>query len=274
MAEFAGHLSLRAARRDHGRTVLAAQSFRAPYHISKPYWDVDAHALLVQVVNPTAGILAGDRLESAITVEKDAALLVTTPSASRLFQMRDGVAACHQHFEVSTGGWLEVMPEPLVPHRGSRYRQITTINVAHGGELFFVDQLMPGRVGHGEAWQWSRLCLDLTIRVGGQLALRERLDQSGAELHALAELAGSGAAACFANAVLVCTGNVAEIPWRAELTALHRDRLWIGVSALRCGGWSIKLIASDGLRLRDGLREMRRILAPYFPRLGCDPRKL
>jgi urease accessory protein len=168
------------------------------------------------------------------------------------------------------------MPEPLVPHRGSRYRQITTINVANGGELYFVDQLMPGRVGHGEAWQWNRLYLDLTVRVAGELALRERLDQTGAELRALAELAGSGAAACFANAILVSTaaGNETEAPWRAKLTALHRDRLWVGVSALRRGGWSIKLIAPDALRLRDGLRELRRILARYFPRLGCDPRKL
>src|SRR5215211_5415494 len=111
MAEFGGHLSLLASRRDHGRTVLTAQSFRAPFHISKPYWDADTRALLVQVVNPTAGILAGDRLESQISVEGDAALLVTTPSASRLFQMRGGDAECRQKFSVQGGGWLEVMPE-------------------------------------------------------------------------------------------------------------------------------------------------------------------
>src|SRR5918993_570008 len=107
MAEFSGHLSLLAATRAHGRTVLAAQSFRAPFHISKPYWDADARTLLVQVVNPTAGILSGDRLESEVTVQRDAALLVTTPSASRLFQMRDGAAECRQHFSVSADGWLE-----------------------------------------------------------------------------------------------------------------------------------------------------------------------
>src|SRR5687767_3103599 len=126
MAEFSGHLSLRAALRDHGRTVLAGQAFRAPYHISKPYWDADTRTLLVQVVNPTAGILAGDRLVSAIAVEAGAALIVTTPSASRVFQMRGGSAECHQHFAVATGAWLEVMPEPLVPHRGAWYRQTTS----------------------------------------------------------------------------------------------------------------------------------------------------
>lgn len=276
MAEFSGHLSLCAAVRDHGRTVLATQSFRAPFHISKPYWDHDARTLLVQVVNPTAGILAGDQLESNISVQRDAALLVTTPSASRVFQMRTGVAECRQHFKVSGGGWLEVLPEPLVPHRGSRYRQMTTVDVDADGALFFVDQLMPGRVGHAEAWAWEQLCLELTVRVAGELALRERLDQTGDELRTLAESAGSGPASCFANAILIApaAARAGDAPWRSKLSALHRDGLWAGVSTLRSGGWSIKLVARDALQLRDALQETRRILAPSFPRMQCDLRKL
>jgi len=120
MVTLSGHLRLQAAARPDGRTVLAAQSFRAPYHLSKPYWDADVGALLVQVVNPTAGILEGDSLTSDITVERNAALLVTTPSASRVFKMKNGSAECRQDFKVAKGGWLEVLPEPLVPHRARR----------------------------------------------------------------------------------------------------------------------------------------------------------
>lgn len=272
MAEFSGHLRLRAERREHGRTVLAEQSFRAPFHLSKPYWDLDTSVLLVQVVNPTAGILEGDRLESEIVCESGAAMLVTTPSASRVFRMKDGVAECVQRFRVS-GGWLDVQPEPLVPHRGSRYRQRTTVEVERGGALFFVDQLMPGRVAHGEAWAWERLALELSVRLDGELVLRERLEQSGGELKELAELAGSGATACFANAVLVGE-SLGPAGWRDRLSARHGDGLWIGVSALRRGGWSIKLVARDNLILRRALRETRGILAESFPRLACDTRKL
>ncbi len=271
MPEFSGHLSLRAALRAHGRTVIAAQSFRAPFHLSKPYWDADARVLIAQVVNPTAGILAGDRLESEITVEGGAALLVTTPSASRVFRMRDGSAACEQHFTVADGAWLEVLPEPLVPHRGSTYRQHTHIAIAGAGGLFFVDQLMPGRVAHGEAWAWDRLTLALEVRLDGELILRERFDQGGAALRDLAALAGSGPAACFANAILIAPDAAA--PWREELAALHGDGVWLGVSALRRGGWSLKIVAPGPVRLRRALRDARRILARYFPRLSCEVRK-
>jgi urease accessory protein len=274
MSEFSGHLLLQASARPNGRTVLAAQSFRAPYHISKPYWDSDTRTMLVQVVNPTAGILAGDRLESAITVEAYAALLVTTPSASRVFQMKSGTAECHQQFTVAAGGWLEVMPEPLVPHRGCRFRQTTRIAVAPGGGLFFADLLMPGRVAHGEAWEWEKLCLEIDVRLGGELVLRERLAQSGEELRALAALAGSGPVACFANAVLVAPASETDAVWRKAVEALHSEGLWVGVSPLRHGGWSLKLVASDSVKLRRGLRALRRALAAAFPRLACDPRKL
>src|SRR4051812_3994938 len=108
MSLFAGHLRLGATARTDGQTTLSSQSFRAPYHVSKPYWDADARVLLVQVVNPTAGILAGDQLESGISVGSGAALLVTTPSASRIFKMNAGHAEAHQRFAVGAGGWLEV----------------------------------------------------------------------------------------------------------------------------------------------------------------------
>lgn len=274
MAEFSGHLALRAAPRAHARTVLAAQSFRAPYHLSKPYWDADTRTLIAQVVNPTAGILSGDQLTSEIAVDAGAALLVTTPSASRVFKMKSGTASCRQIFRVAAGGWLELMPEPLVPHRGCSYHQATAIDVAAGGELFFADLLLPGRVAHGEAWEWKRLCLETTVRLDGELILRERFEQTGDSLRALAMFADLGPGACFGNAVLIAAERPSDSVWRAAINALHGDALWIGVSALRRGGWSIKLVARDGLHLRKGFREVRKILSTAFPRLACDPRKL
>jgi urease accessory protein len=272
MAHFSGHLRIEAASRADGRTALAAQSFRAPYHLSKPYWDAEAETLLVQVVNPTAGILEGDSLESDIAVGQGAALLVTTPSASRVFKMRDGSAECRQQFTVEKGAWLEVWPEPLVPHRGCRYRQTTKVQVQPGGGLFFVDLLMPGRIAHrDEAWVWDRLCLETEVRLAGEVILRERLDMGGAELKALAALAGSGPKACFGNAVLVAEGDAA---WLPEVAALHGDGVWLGVSALRRGGWSVKFVASDSIRLRATFKRVRQILAGYYPRMACDPRKL
>lgn len=269
-----GHFHLEAERRADGRTILARQSFRAPFHLSKPYWD--GQSLLVQVVNPTAGILAGDRLESSISVGAGAGLVVTTPSASRVFQMKEGSADAQQVFTVKEGGWLEFLPEPIVPHAGSSYRQRTMLEIEAGGEAVYADFLMPGRMARGEAWAWSRLQLELTVRLGGQLVLRERFCQSGAELRKLADLTGAGDGASFGNIVLVSASLRSDSTWRTEIEALHGEGLWVGVSPLAGDGdaWSLKVVAPDSIHMRQCLKKVRAILAQRLPRLNAEMRKL
>jgi urease accessory protein len=272
VTEFSGNLGLLASRRTDGRTVLERQSFRAPFHLSKPYWDADAGALLVQVVNPTAGILAGDRLRSQIEVGAGAALVVTTPSASRVFRMRAGAAESTQRYSVAAGGWLWMNPEPLVPHAGSRFRQATQIELEPGAGLCLVDTLMPGRLGFGEAWAWDELRLELDLLVAGELVLRERFAPAASELRERADFYGTGPASCFANVLLVPAGDDPPLPEPA-LRALHRPEAWVGVSALRRAGWSVRIVASGPLALRDTLAELRELLAPVMPLLRCGLRK-
>lgn len=274
MSVLEGHLGLCALRHTDGRTVLAEQSFQAPFHLSKPHWDPAAEVLHVQVVNPTAGILAGDALRSEITVGAGAAVLVSTPSATRIFKMDDGGAATSfQRWNIAAGGWLEVMPEPLVPHRGSRFHQETEVHAEAGAGLLLIDQLMPGRLAHGEAWQWERLVLGLSVRVGGELLLRERFDQTGAGLRGLSEYHGTGAAACFANLVLVLPLAEPTPAWRAEIQQLHQAGVWLGVTTLAGPAWSLRIVAPGPVQLRDTLAALRTILKKAYPRLGCSLRR-
>ena len=117
----AGHLELVCDLDSRGRTRLRHQSFRAPFHLSKPH-HADG-ALVLNVVNPTAGLLEGDRLRSEVRVENGARLVLTTPSANRVHTMRGGTAESGQTFRVESGGSLEVWPELLIPQRGARYTQ-------------------------------------------------------------------------------------------------------------------------------------------------------
>jgi urease accessory protein len=232
---------------------------------------------MAQVVNPTAGILEGDRLELAVSVGTGAALLVVTPSVSRVFHMREGEATGVQQFSVEAGGWLEFLPEPLVPHHASRYRQTTEITVERGGELVFADFVTPGRIARGEMWSWTRLKLELAVRVGGELILRERLDQSGEELRALARLAGAeNDVCCFGNFVLVSAALSEAGEWREALAELHGPGAWVGISALRgnAGAWSLKIIARDGAEMRRLVADVRRILAERLPHMATSLRKV
>ena len=154
------------------RTFLAKQAFRAPVHLSKPHWD--GNYLIVNVVNPTAGLFAGDHVEMSARICQGASTVLTSPSAARVFRARDsiGKAQVTQSLVVEGGGRLDVFPEILIPHAGARYVQTTRIDVEAGGELFFTEMIAPGRTASGEAFDYDQLefGMDLTARESWQFA--------------------------------------------------------------------------------------------------------
>jgi len=268
---FAGHLRLTAARREDGATYIAEQSFRAPFHISKPYWD--GRVLHVQVVNPTAGILSGDRMELDVRATRGASLRVSTPAATRAFMMTRGVACCRQQFTVEAGAALEYAPEPLCPHRGCDYSQVTRIDVAADADLCFTDTLAPGRVGRGERWAWRHLRLALDVRLDGEPVLRETLDGSGDELARAASFHGTPDG--WLLTAIVMSPRLAPDSAAWELVrACHRDGTWAGVSRLRRSGWIFRAIAPDGQAARDLLAEFRTALSAHLPILRSDTRRV
>lgn len=270
-SEFSGHLHLTASARPDGRTFLSHQSFRAPFHLSKPHSSDEA--LHVQIVNSTAGMLAGDRLELDVRVEEQAALALTTPSAARAFMMRTGTAEYRQRLAVADHGWLEYSPEPLFCHRECTFTQETTIDLASQAGLFFVDALAPGRAGSGEQWAWRRLVLGLQLRIADELVLQERLDASGEKLGTMAQFFGTPNA-WFATAIVAAPNLSPDDDVWERVRVLQQERLSCGVTRLRATSWIIRLVAPDGLELRDALAALRELFAPALPGLGCNLRKV
>jgi urease accessory protein len=271
MSSFAGHLELSCAADGTGRSYLSHQSFRAPFHLSKPYWD--EHALVVQVVNPTAGLFAGDRLRSDVSVGAGARLHLTTPSASRVHTMCDGRAELQQSFQVAEGAWLEFEPAPLIPQRNCRYLQNTSIRVARGGELFFVETLAPGRVAHGECFQFLEIDWECNLYCDRLLVARERfcLRPDDASLNALRAPFPQG---YYASCYLITERLSDDSSCWPEIRELNATDVLVGASRLVASGWSIKILARDSVALHRTVQSSRRILAKHLPPLASRARKL
>jgi urease accessory protein len=172
-ARLDGHLRLVCDLDAHGQCRLREQSFSAPVHLSKPHYHEET--LILNVANPTAGFFAGDRLRVDVRVETGARLLLTAPSANRVHTMAAGHAEVRQRLRVAAGASLEVWPELLIPQRGARYHQRTTIELEPGAELLFFERLAPGRTAMGETFAFTELRLELDVRrMHGRLLLRER----------------------------------------------------------------------------------------------------
>ena len=249
-----GHLTLCCGVDSTGQSYLRQQSFRAPIHLSKPH--LDEGVLVVNVVNPTAGLLSGDRVCVQAHVENGARLLLTAPSASRAHRMHEGHAAVNQQFTIARGGWLESWPEIFIPQGGTRYRQQTRVNVEEGGELLLFEMLAPGRVAFGEAFAYESLDWETDIWLDRELIARERYQLTPAN-GSLDPIRAQFPQAYYASCFVVSPRLTSESECWEAIDALHGAEVWIGCSALARGGWTIKLVTNGSIALRNALSQVR-----------------
>jgi urease accessory protein len=266
-----GRFAIQCAAGADGRTVLQREEVSAPFHLSKPYWTDEV--LMVQAVNATAGVFAGDRLRLDIDVQTGARVLLTSPSAARIHTMPEGRAEQRQHFRVAGGGWLEIWPELFIPQAGCRYRQETQVDVEPGGALFFVETLAPGRVARGEVFAFAEVSWLLELRRSGRLLMREcytlRSDQEATTWPLRRLFPASYYASC-----AIVSDPVDLAPLRPALDAGVGPTAHLALTRLDACAWSLKVIAADSTSLRLALQGARSVLAEKFPQLRADTRKL
>jgi len=257
-----GHLRLECRVDTAGRTFLSKQSFCAPIHLSKPHWD--GNHLIVNVVNPTAGLFAGDHVEMTVRVCPGARAVLTSPSAARVFRAKDSIGRTQviQTFVVEGGGRLDVFPEILIPHAGARYEQTTRIDVQAGGQLFLTEMIAPGRTASGEAFDYDQLEFGMDLITAGRLVVRERyrLESRNESLQSIRRN--------FPNAYYASAFIVSHCPtddsFQRAIGTLTTPRVLAGASRPAENVYAIKLIAADSMSLRAAVTGMRAIGYSYL----------
>ena len=267
-----GNLRLVCAAEPQRGTYLAEQSFSAPIHLSKSYWD--GTALLVNVVNQTAGIFGGDRITTHVTVERGARVFLSSPSAARFHPSRDRESRLEQTFVVRAGGSLDVFPEISIPQRDSRSHQKTLIQIEPGGELIYLETLAPGRVASGEAFAFARYAWSTDIKVDDRVIHRERASISPDDC-SIAGLRALFPASYYAGIVVISPATESwDKNFLHEVSQLSANpSLKIGASKLSAHGYSIRLLAADSLTLRDSIRQLREMIYARLNRPVPDPRR-
>jgi urease accessory protein len=251
-----GHLDLRCEIRPDGVPMISRQSFRAPIHLSKSH--VAEGHLVQSIVNPTAGFFDGDRLEMKVEVGNGAKLVLSTPSASRVYRTRAGGAAvCAQHFSVAQDAALEWIPEPFIPHAGARYVQRTRIDLESSSSLLYFDWIAPGRVAMGEVFAYQQLRWELDLFLGGKLIARERYDLKPGD-ESLEALRAKFPAAHYLS--VYAAGDMAKNWPDGELDALTGEDVYLGHGPLTGGVRVIRALCRDSLSTRKLLETLRPLL--------------
>jgi len=265
-----GSLDLSCLRDAHGNSFLARQFCQPPFHVGKGYRY--GELLSVQVANPATGVFCGDSL--SVNVEVDAgSLRVSTPAATSLFPGK-GTACIRQKLSVSNSGWLEWLPEPIIPHAGARLDQSLEVSVNGKSGFFGAETLAPGRVAKGESLAYEKLVLRGSFSLDGKAILRERLAFEPPETDWM--LKRFGWAAAYLTTAWVCFREPLEKMGKlaASLEGLQTDSYKLGASSVQPRWLVIRAVGVDSVVMRAGLVEIRRLLSEKVPELAVETRRL
>jgi urease accessory protein len=146
-----------------GRTALASRNQRFPLRLTLPLALDPAvpEMAFVYVQNPTGGLFAGDRLLVRIEAGAGTRLHLTTPSATKAYRMESDHAEQLGELTVEEGAYLESLPEPLIPHAGSRFVSRTSVQLGEDAAYVGSEIVAPGR--HGETFAYDRLELETSV---------------------------------------------------------------------------------------------------------------
>src|SRR5207245_10371842 len=108
-----GALALRFERRGD-RSVLAGCRWRLPLQVLAPL-ALDDAAAIVSILNPTGGLVGGDRLVVDVAVGAGAHACLTTPSATKVYRTAVGPAEQAVRLTLAPAARLQRVPHHTIP---------------------------------------------------------------------------------------------------------------------------------------------------------------
>lgn len=169
------HLKL-VFRTRQGCTYLASHSACNPLKIVRPFALPDGGALAQLLLN-APGMFAGDHYRIEILVERDAHVLLMSPSATKLHHMPNGGRATQSvQIRVESGACLRYFPALNIPFPEAELRQSIEVELAAESRFGMVEAWAMGRVERGEHLRFRRLSSRTSVNAAGQPAYRDALE--------------------------------------------------------------------------------------------------
>jgi len=229
------------------RTELVRHYQKTPLQIMRPP--------VVYLMSTGGGIVQADRLRTDIDCAAHSSVHVTTQAATKVHRMDADFATQMVNIGVGPHGYVEYLPDPIIPFGGSRFYQQTVLTVDASATLLVGETVMAGRLARGERHDYDVFAADLELRrPGGELIAIDtvRLQPRRAPVTGPGILGENTLMATFVvTTPLQSATAVAE----ALHAALHHHTVHYGVSVLPhdSGAWA-RILGVDPPALHAAMR--------------------
>lgn len=252
-------------------TVVSACRFTVPLQVLAPL-ALDDAAAVVSVLNPTGGLVGGDRLMIEVDVGPAAHGCVTTPAATQVYRTLGEPAVQDVTLRLEAGACLEWVPGHTIPFAGSAFRQAIRVELAEGARLILIDGFAAGRIARDEAWRFASLESSLSARDAGGWVLRDRFLLDGSP--AWQALGFAEEAPYFATVALVADAGFDDFALDVAALVEGREDARAAVASLPRRGALVRCLAAAAPALAEMLEGIWRLARRrIFGRPGLALRK-
>lgn len=253
-----GTLALEYVRRGD-RTVFGRTKCQTPWHLLPPIYLDDSGSAYTLLVNPSGGLVGGDRLSIDLSLAPKTHVLISTPSANRVYRSLSQQVVQNVTIKVAEGGILEWMPEHTIPFAGSRFRQSIDVRLSTGATLVLWDAVASGRIAHGERWRFTSLDNSIRVTMPSHATVQEHYalgPESADGMGAMQEWDYVGSLFIVGDAVSAAVWTSLEAAL-AEILDKQGDRCVLGgVSQPAVPGVVVKLVATSAPAMASVLMDM------------------
>jgi urease accessory protein len=231
---------------------------------------------LAVLLTTSGGLVAGDRLDIAVSLGPGAAAHVTAAAAEKIYRSMGPTTTIRQSLSIASGAIFEFLPQETILFEGARLRRETTINLEPGAAFLGGDIVVFGRRARGERFTTGFLREVWEVRRDGRLVWGDALHLEDDIAAIIDDPACFDGAAAFATMILApVRRDPSSLIERARevQSAGAADGLQAGVTGV-AGLVIARWLAADAAVLRRAysglachLRQAAMGLPPSLPRL-------
>jgi urease accessory protein len=220
----------------------------------------------VFIVSNSGGILQGDRNTISVEVGAGARAHVTTQSATKIHQMDANYASQLQEIVLHDNAYLEYLPDPMIPHRHTRFLTYTRIAMAPTATLLYSEILLAGRKHYGDGELYEYDLFSSTVRAerpaGGELFTEKFVVRP--QRQSVRRAGVMGEFDVFGNVILLTPKRHADRIFEQVPAAVNLTEKWAaGAGRLpNDAGLIYKVVGMETAPVRDRIRQFWSVVRP------------
>jgi len=157
-------------------TRMGQTSHYGPLRVQRPFYPEGLGCLHLYLLHPPGGLVGGDCLSIDVSLEPRAQVLMTTPSAGKIYRNISGLKqGQHVSLKVSDGAVMEYLPQENIVFDGAEAELSTRVDIDGSGLYIGWELTCLGRFESKELFEAGQLQQSLVITHNDRPLFNDRL---------------------------------------------------------------------------------------------------